>query len=85
MFDDDSVDAILPFRGGWGCNRILNLIDYQVIRDNPKILVGFSDITSLLMAIYAKTGLITFHGPVGKCDWTDYTVNHFRKALSYQG
>lgn len=85
MFADDSVDAILPFRGGWGCNRILPLIDYQTIRENPKILVGFSDITSLLMAIYAKTGLITFHGPVGKSDWTDYTVNHFRKALSYQG
>ncbi len=84
MFADDSVDAILPFRGGWGCNRILPLIDYQTIRDNPKILVGFSDITSLLMAIYAKTGLITFHGPVGKSDWTDYTVSHFRKALSYQ-
>ena len=84
MFADDLVDAILPFRGGWGCNRILPLIDYQIIRDNPKILVGFSDITSLLMAIYAKSGLITFHGPVGKSDWTDYTLNHFRKALSYQ-
>jgi len=84
MFADDSVDAILPFRGGWGCNRILNLIDYDVIRNNPKILVGFSDITSLLNAIYAKTGLITFHGPVGKVDWTDYTTKHFRKGLSYQ-
>lgn len=84
MFADDSVDAILPFRGGWGCNRILNLIDYQAIRDNPKILVGFSDITSLLMAIYAKTRLITFHGPVGKSDWTDYTTRYFRTALSYQ-
>lgn len=81
MFADDSVDAILPFRGGWGCNRILDLIDYEVIRKNPKILVGFSDITSLLMAIYEKTGLITFHGPVGKSEWTDYTTQHFRDTL----
>lgn len=84
MFADDTVDAILPFRGGWGCNRILNLIDYELIQQNPKILVGFSDITSLLLGIYKKTGLITFHGPVGKSDWTDYTTQHFRKALSYQ-
>ena len=81
MFADNTVDAILPFRGGWGCNRILSLIDYETIRNNPKILVGFSDITSLLNAIYAKTGLITFHGPVGKVEWTDYTIKHFRNAL----
>ena len=84
MFADDSVDAILPFRGGWGCNRILPLLDYETIRKNPKILVGFSDITSLLNAIYTKTGLITFHGPVGKVDWTDYTIQHFRKSLGSQ-
>lgn len=83
MFADDSVDAILPFRGGWGCNRILPLIDFQLIRKNPKILVGYSDITTLLLAIYAKTGLITFHGPVGKSEWTDYTTSHFRNTLSY--
>jgi muramoyltetrapeptide carboxypeptidase len=82
MFADDEVDAIMPFRGGWGCNRILDLIDYETIQENPKILVGFSDITSLLMAIFAKTGIITFHGPVGKVDWTDFTTQHFRKSLS---
>ncbi|HEX6982290.1 MAG TPA: LD-carboxypeptidase [Balneolaceae bacterium] len=84
MFADNSVDAVLPFRGGWGCNRILNLIDYELIRNNPKILVGFSDITSLLLAIYAKTGLVTFHGPVGKSEWTKFTKRHFQKALSYK-
>lgn len=84
MFSDDSVDAILPFRGGWGCNRILHLIDYQNIQANPKIIVGFSDITTLLLAIYAKTGLVTFHGPVGKSDWTDYTTKYFREVLSYR-
>ena len=84
MFADDSVDAIMPFRGGWGCNRILDLIDYETIRQNPKILVGFSDITSLLLAIYAKTGLVGFHGPVGKSDWTDYTTSNFEMMLSGQ-
>jgi len=82
MFADDSVDAILPFRGGWGSNRILDLVDFDIIRNNPKILVGFSDITSLLLAIYAKTGLVTFHGPVGKSDWTNYTIQHFKQALT---
>ena len=84
MFADDTVDAILPFRGGWGGNRILSMVDYDLIANNPKILVGFSDITSLLLAIYAKTGLITFHGPVGKSDWTDYTLTHFERMLSGQ-
>lgn len=84
MFADDSIDAIIPFRGGWGSNRILPLLDYDAIRQNPKILVGFSDITSLLLSIYAKTGLVTFHGPVGKSDWTEYTRDHFQKVLSAQ-
>src|SRR5699024_86156 len=58
MFADPEVDAILPFRGGWGCNRILKYIDFDVIASNPKPLIGFSDITSLLLSIYAKTGLV---------------------------
>lgn len=81
MFADPDVDAIIPFRGGWGSNRILEYIDFKAIKNNPKPLVGFSDITSLLLSIYAKTGLITFHGPVGKSDWTDYTVQQFKKAV----
>lgn len=84
MFADDSIDAIMTFRGGWGSNRILDLIDYQLIRENPKILVGYSDITSLLLAIHARTGLITFHGPVGNSEWTDFTIKHFNKILGKQ-
>lgn len=82
MFADDSVDAIMPFRGGWGCNRILHLIDFDLIQKNPKAIIGFSDITTLLLAIFAKTGLVTFHGPVGKTEWTDFTTDHFSKTLS---
>ncbi len=81
MFADDTVDAIMPFRGGWGCNRILPFIDFETIRNNPKILVGYSDITTLLVSIFAKTGLITFHGPVGKSEWTDYTTQSFKQVL----
>ena len=82
MFADPEVDAIMPFRGGWGANRILEFLDYELIAQNPKILVGYSDITSLLLAIYAKTGLITFHGPVAKSIWTYFTREEFQKALS---
>ena len=81
MFEDNSIDAILPFRGGWGSNRILEFIDFDAIQANPKPLIGYSDITSLLLAIYAKTGLITFHGPVGKSTWTNFTTDYFRKAV----
>jgi muramoyltetrapeptide carboxypeptidase len=81
MFRDPSVDAILAVRGGWGCNRILPLLDYDTIRKNPKIIVGYSDITSLLLAIYAKTGLVTFHGPVGTSTWNQFSTNYFKRVL----
>ncbi|MFH5833888.1 LD-carboxypeptidase [Halalkalibaculum sp. DA384] len=81
MFRDPGIDAIIPFRGGWGSNRILQYIDFDAIGENPKPLIGFSDITTLLLSIYAKTGLVTFHGPVGKSEWTDFTYRHFRTAV----
>ena len=81
MFGNPDIDAIIPFRGGWGSNRILDLIDFDMIKQNPKALIGFSDITSLLLSIYAKTGLITFHGPVGKSEWNEFTVSSFKNTL----
>jgi muramoyltetrapeptide carboxypeptidase len=83
MFEDDSVDAIMCVRGGWGCNRILPLLDYEVIRQHPKLLCGFSDITSLHMALYTKSDLISFHGPVGKSVWTDFTVEAFQSITEH--
>ncbi len=65
FFQDDEVDAILCFRGGYGAARFLNLIDYEAIKKHPKLLVGFSDVTVLLNAIYQKTGLPTLHGEMG--------------------
>ena len=81
LFADPDVDAILAVRGGWGCARILPLLDYDVIRQNPKPLIGYSDITALLLAIYAKTGLVTFHGPVGVSTWRGDTVRSFLNVL----
>lgn len=81
MFADQDVAAILTLRGGWGCNRILDLLDYSLISQHPKILMGYSDITSLLLALNAKTGLVTFHGPVGISTWNKYSTQFVRKLL----
>ena len=81
MFEDPEVDGIMCIRGGWGCNRILPLLDYDIIRNNPKVLCGFSDITSLHMAIYKHSDLITFHGPVGKSTWNSFTKEAFKQII----
>ena len=64
MFRDKDVDAIFCVRGGYGTTRMLDLLDYDVIRANPKIFVGFSDITAMHAAFLEKCGLVTFHGPM---------------------
>jgi muramoyltetrapeptide carboxypeptidase len=62
-FTDPNVDAVFPGSGGYGATRMVQLLDYDAIRANPKILIGFSDITALHLAIHKQTGLITFHSP----------------------
>ncbi|MBK9255298.1 MAG: LD-carboxypeptidase [Saprospiraceae bacterium] len=64
MIADTDVKAVWCLRGGYGCTRLLPMLDYKLIRKNPKIIIGYSDVTALLLAIHQKTGLITFHGPV---------------------
>ena len=81
MFSRRDVDAIVAVRGGYGCTRILPMLDYQAIKNNPKILVGYSDITALLYGIYRKTGLVCFHGPVGISTFNEYSVDNFEKVL----
>ena len=66
MFENEDVKAVICARGGYGTLRLLDSIDYDLIRRSPKIIVGYSDITALLLAIHKKTGLVTFHGPVVK-------------------
>jgi muramoyltetrapeptide carboxypeptidase len=81
MFADPSVAGIFTMAGGWGCNRILPLLDYNLIRQNPKIIMGFSDVTSLILAIYARSGIITFHGPLATSTWNQFSVEHVQRIL----
>ncbi|ELR68857.1 Muramoyltetrapeptide carboxypeptidase [Fulvivirga imtechensis AK7] len=81
MFRDDAVKAIVCLRGGSGAARILDKLDYKAIAAHPKIFIGYSDITAFLLAIYAKTGLITFHGPVATSEWNTFSSEYFKKIL----
>lgn len=81
MFADKKVNGIICARGGYGCARILPMLDFNIIRENPKVLVGYSDITALLNGIYVSTGLITFHGLVGISSFNDFSINYFNDVL----
>jgi len=80
-FADKSVAAVHAIRGGWGSARLLPYLDYDTIRRNPKVVIGYSDITALHLAIHAKTGLITFHGPIGLGRWDPYSLDYYRRVL----
>ena len=81
MFRDPGVQGIFAIRGGYGSEQLLDHLDYALIRRNPKIFLGFSDITALHLAINKLSGLVTFHGPVALSGFSDYTQEWFRKAL----
>jgi muramoyltetrapeptide carboxypeptidase len=81
MFADKAVKAIVCVRGGSGAARLLPLLDYAMIRRNPKALLGYSDITALHCALNAKTGLVTFHGPIGSGSWNAFNVDQFNRLF----
>jgi muramoyltetrapeptide carboxypeptidase len=81
FFNDRTVRAVLPIRGGWGSSRLLPHLDYEAIRRNPKILLGYSDITALHLAVQARSGLVTFHGPNGMGRWDQFSVNWVKRVL----
>jgi muramoyltetrapeptide carboxypeptidase len=81
FFADPDVRAIIPIRGGWGAARLLPHLDYDLIRANPKVLLGFSDFGALLLGVHARTGLVTFHGPMGLSSWEPFTLAHARRVL----
>ena len=81
FFKDRDVAAVLPIRGGWGSARLLPYLDYDAIRRNPKVVVGYSDVTALLTAVHARGGFVTFHGPNGMGRWDAYSVDYFRRVL----
>jgi muramoyltetrapeptide carboxypeptidase len=81
MFRNPEVKGIFCIRGGYGSAQLLDGIDFDLIRRNPKIFLGYSDITSLHLAIHQRTGLVTFHGPVVLSGFSEFTQEHFRRAL----
>ncbi len=97
FFADNDIDIIMCARGGYGAIRLINKIDYEIIKSNPKPFVGFSDVTALLLMIYKRTGLVTYHGPMACSDFgdkisgdnalslsqdeRDFTFEYFIKAL----
>ena len=81
MFKDPDVDAIFCLRGGYGSPRILPYLDYASIAKHPKVIIGYSDVTALLNAIYTQTGMVTFHGPIAAQNFTDYTLSQFKQVL----
>ncbi|MFN3873015.1 MAG: LD-carboxypeptidase [Ignavibacterium sp.] len=86
MFNDKSVKAIMCLRGGYGAFRLLDKINYKLIQKNPKIFVGYSEITAIQNAIFKKTGLITFAGPMPAVDFVNnvsaYTEEWFWKIVT---
>lgn len=81
LFADPEVDAIFCVRGGYGSGRLLRDLDYDMIARNPKIIMGYSDITAILNAIHLRTGLLTFHGPIAGDNFSDYTYEQYRRVL----
>lgn len=86
MVRDKQVKAIFSIRGGYGTPRLLQMIDYRSLKQNPKIIVGYSDITALQLAIFRKVGLVTFSGPMTGVEmWKGmdpYTEEHFWRVLT---
>lgn len=82
-FADPGTDAVWCVRGGYGSARMLENIDYQLIRDNPKPFIGYSDVTALHIALYQEAGIITYHGPVAASDFTEPTRLHFKRMLQH--
>jgi muramoyltetrapeptide carboxypeptidase len=81
MFSDRDVQGVFCIRGGYGSAQMLDRLDYNLIRANPKVFLGYSDITALHTAIGQRTGLVTFHGPVSLSHLTEWSQQHLRAAL----
>jgi len=82
MFEDKEVKAIICLEGGQTCNTFIDLLDYDIIKNNPKIITGYSDITVLLQSIYKKTGLVTFHGSSFICFGEDNAEEKYQEFES---
>ena len=84
MFKNKAVKAIINVRGGYGSGRLLDKINYNLIKRNPKIFVGYSDITALQMAFLRKVGLVTFAGPMVAVDFSAKKVDPFTEEVFWK-
>ena len=80
-FADPEVDAVWCVRGGYGCTRLLPMLDYDLIRKHIKPLIGYSDITALHIALQQRAGIVSYHGQVGGGDMTPFTLGHIERTL----
>jgi muramoyltetrapeptide carboxypeptidase len=80
-FKNRDVDGVWCMRGGYGASRLLPRLDHKLIRKNPKVFVGYSDITALHLAINRNTGLVTFHGPNAASNFSEYTKDQVVRTL----
>ncbi len=84
-FKDKSIEGVLCIRGGYGAQRLMNMIDFDMIRENPKVFCGYSDITALHIAINQFCGFVTYHTPMPSTELyagvDDYTINRLKKVL----
>ena len=85
MFSRPEIDGIWCVRGGYGSIRILDLLDYRIIGENPKVFIGYSDITAIHAAIFKETGLVSYHGPVGISDFNRFSVKSLQKVIMDPG
>lgn len=81
LIEDTTIKALIAMRGGYGCAQLLDKIDLELIRQHPKVIMGYSDLTILLNYITEKTGLITYHGIMGYSTWNDFACQEFSAQL----
>lgn len=81
MFTRPDIQAVWCIRGGYGCTRLLPYIDFELIKKNPKPLLGYSDVTAFHHAFYHKAGIATYHSPVGASEFTPFTMEHVKKII----
>lgn len=84
FFRDEEIKAIICSRGGYGVFRLLEKIDWSIIKNNPKIFVGYSDITALLNNFVEKSGLVCFHGPLAISDFGTETINPYTEKVFWE-
>lgn len=86
MFNDRNINGILCLRGGYGTPRILDKINYNIIRNNPKVFIGYSDITALHIAFNQKCNLVTYHGIMASTspNWDEFTYKSFIEMINME-